>query len=198
MKKQATPAPAPQRTRFLYLVAAVAAIGGVLFGFDTGVISGAILFITQQFHLQASMEEVTTSAVLVGAVIGALIGGPLADQLGRRRIIIGAAVVFLVGTLICVVAALIALFIAGRIIVGIAIGVAAFAVPLYLSEIAPSRVRGTMVSLNQLAVVSGILVAYGVDYLFASTQNWRAMFAVGVIPGLILLIGLLFTPDSPR
>jgi SP family galactose:H+ symporter-like MFS transporter len=196
--KQATTAPAQPRTRFLYVVAAIAAIGGVLFGFDTGVISGAILFITQQFHLTASLEEVTTSAVLVGAVIGALIGGPLADQLGRRRVIIGAAVVFLVGTLICVVAQLIALFIAGRIIVGVAIGVASFAVPLYLSEIAPSRVRGTMVSLNQLAVVSGILVSYGVDYLFASTQNWRAMFAVGVIPGLILLIGLLFTPDSPR
>ncbi len=185
-------------TGFVVLVAAIAAIGGLLFGYDTGVISGAILFITQQFHLNSIGEEVTTSSVLIGAILGAIIGGAFTDRLGRRWSIIDGAIAFIIGTLIAAVAHDIFVLMLGRILVGIAIGVASFVVPMYISEMSPPQARGAMTSLNQVALTLGILVAYGVDYLFTASSNWRAMFAVGLIPGLILLVGMLLMPESPR
>lgn len=185
-------------TTFVYVAVAVAAIGGVLFGYDTGVISGAILFITGDFGLSPTLEEVATSSVLVGAILGAIAGGLLADRIGRRRSIIAASVAFLAGTGIVVVAADLPVFLAGRVLIGMAIGVASFVVPLYISEIAPSALRGGMVSLNQLFITLGILISYGVDYLFAATGNWRAMFAFGAVPATILLVGMFLLPGSPR
>jgi SP family galactose:H+ symporter-like MFS transporter len=184
--------------RFVYVVAAVSAMAGLLFGYDTGVISGALLFIKQQFALSATMQEVVTSAVLVGAVVGAAAGGTLADRFGRRRIIIAAAVVFALGALGTAVAPAVGWLIAGRIVVGTAIGIASFAAPLYISEAAPSSVRGSLVSLNQLAITLGIVVSYLVDYALSGLGAWRWMFGLAAIPATILGTGMLFLPDSPR
>ncbi len=185
-------------TSFVYIAVAVAAIGGVLFGYDTGVISGAILFITGEFGLSPILEEVATSSVLVGAILGAIAGGFLADRIGRRLSIIAASTAFLAGTGVVVVAAGLPVFLVGRVLIGIAIGVASFVVPLYISEIAPSALRGGMVSLNQLFITLGILVSYGVDYLFSASGNWRAMFAFGAVPAIILIVGMFLLTSSPR
>lgn len=185
-------------SRFLYVVAGIAALGGVLFGYDTGVISGAILFITQDFHLTSTMKEVVTSFVLVGAVVGAAAGGAMADRLGRRLSIILAAIVFTVGAIGTALVPNLTWLIAGRFVVGLAIGVASVVTPLYLAEAAPARIRGSLVSLNQLAITVGILVAYLVDYAFSGMRSWRWMFGLAAIPSLALGIGMLFMPRSPR
>jgi len=185
-------------TLFVSIAVAVAAVGGILFGYDTGVISGAILFITSEFALPPTLEEIATSSVLVGAILGAIAGGLLADRAGRRLSIIAASAAFLAGTGIVVVAAGLPVFLAGRVLIGMAIGVASFVVPLYISEIAPSALRGGMVSINQLFITLGILISYGVDYLFSSSGDWRAMFALGAVPAAVLLVGMLLLPDSPR
>ena len=185
-------------TPFVIIAVAVAAVGGILFGYDTGVISGAILFITSEFALPPTLEEIATSSVLVGAILGAIAGGLLADRAGRRLSIIAASAAFLAGTGIVVVAAGLPVFLAGRVLIGMAIGVASFVVPLYISEIAPSALRGGMVSINQLFITLGILISYGVDYLFSSSGDWRAMFALGAVPAAVLLVGMLLLPDSPR
>jgi len=192
-------APEPDRiTGFVLVVAAVAAVAGILFGFDTGVISGAILFINQEFSLTSVMTEVAVSAVLMGAIIGALFGGPLSDRVGRRSSILAASLIFLAGTFVVVLSPIFSIFIVGRILIGIAIGVASFVAPLYISEIAPEHIRGALVSLNQLLITIGILIAYGVNYYFAAAGNWRAMFLAGVIPGTVLLVGMFLMPRSPR
>jgi len=198
MKQHATESVKAKVTGFVILVAIIAAIGGLLFGYDTGVISGAILFITQQFHLNSALEEFTTSAVLIGAIIGAILGGVFADRIGRRWSIIGGAAAFIIGTLIATLAPGEFVLIIGRIIVGMAIGVASFIVPMYISELAPPQARGAMASLNQVGLTLGILVAYGVDYIYAAGGLWRAMFAWGLVPSVILLVGMLFMPDSSR
>jgi sugar porter (SP) family MFS transporter len=185
-------------TRFILVASIIAAVGGILFGFDTGVISGAILFIAKQWDLSKGQAEFATSIVLIGAILGAIVGGALGDRLGRRLSIIGAAALFLVGTVIVSVATGMTPFAIGRLLIGAAIGVASFMVPLYISELVPASVRGGMVSLNQLAVTVGILVSYGVNYVFSRSGNWHAMFAVGAVPGLVLLVGMYLLPESPR
>lgn len=185
-------------TGFVIVAASIAAVGGILFGFDTGVISGAILFITKQWDLSHRMAEWATSSVLVGAVLGAIAGGILGDRLGRRRSIIWSTWLFIGGTVVASIATGMTEFAIGRILIGAAIGVASFMVPLYISEVAPADARGAMVSLNQLAVTIGILASYGVNFAFAADENWRAMFFVGVVPGLVLWLGMLLMPESPR
>ncbi len=183
---------------FVVLIALVAALTGILFGFDTGVISGAILFISKQFQLSALMNGFVVSIVLIGALLGALFSGSLADRLGRRLLLVITSVIFLVGTVICVLAGNIVWLLIGRLIVGIGVGMASFIAPLYISEISPPRYRGGLVSLNQLMIICGILFAYAVDLYFAKTQAWRWMFEVGIIPAIMLFIGMLFLPRSPR
>lgn len=186
---------------FVVVMAIVAAMGGLLFGFDTGVISGAIPFLQQDFGITDSSIELITTAGLLGAIIGALIGGSLTDKLGRRKILMASGVVFAVGALWSGFSANPSSLIAARLFLGIAIGTSSFAVPLYIAEISPTRVRGTLVSLFQLMITIGILVSYFSDFLFANDANpecWRPMFYVGVIPALILLIGMFFMPESPR
>jgi SP family galactose:H+ symporter-like MFS transporter len=184
--------------RFVYIVAAVSALAGLLFGYDTGVISGAILFIKQQFTLSTTMEEVVTSVVLLGAVIGAATGGTLADRFGRRRTIILAAGIFVLGAVGTALAPTIPWLIVSRSVVGIAIGVASFSAPLYISEVSPANARGSLVSLNQLAITFGIVVSYLVDYALSGVGGWRWMFGLATIPATILGIGMLFLPDSSR
>ncbi len=184
--------------RFVYVVALVGALGGALFGYDTGAISGAILYLKQQFSLSAGLQEVVTSIALAGATIGALIGGKLADRYGRRRVIIANAMMFLAGSIGTALAQSVPWLIAGRLFIGSAIGIASFVAPLYLSEMAPAAIRGSLVSLNQVALTGGILVSYLVDYAFAYPAGWHWMFGLGAVPALALAIGIVLMPASPR
>ena len=154
-------------TRIVIVATLISAVGGILFGFDTGVISGAILFIQNHWGLTIAQESLATSSVLIGAIIGAIFGGLMADRIGRKISVIIAAIFFIVGTLIVVSSDSLDVFVPGRIIIGIAIGSASFIVPLYISELAPRRVRGAMVSFNQLFVTAGILIAYAVNNYFS-------------------------------
>jgi SP family galactose:H+ symporter-like MFS transporter len=184
--------------RFVYIAVGVAALGGLLFGFDTGVISGAILFIKEQFSLSTTMEEIVVSAVLIGAVTGAIIGGTLTDRFGRRRLIMLAGIIFTVSSIATALAQTVTVLITGRIVVGIAIGIASFISPLYIAELVPAKVRGALVAVNMLAITTGIVVAYVVDYALSGIQGWRYMFGVAVIPSIILAVAMWRLPDSPR
>jgi len=184
--------------RFVYLATAISALGGLLFGYDVGVISGAILFIKQEFSLSPTMEEIVVSSVLLGSLAGAAIGGALADRLGRRKLLIVTAIVFGCGALGAALAPGTAWLIAARLVAGVAIGIASFVAPLYISEIAPVAIRGKLVSINQVALTSGIVISYLIDYAFAGSQAWRWMFALAVVPAAAFGIGLIFIPNSPR
>lgn len=185
----------------IYVIAVIAATGGLLFGFDTGVISGAIPFFQQDFGLDNSMVELVTSAGLVGAILGALFCGKVTDILGRKKVILASAVIFTLGALWSGFATSIESLIAARLFLGIAIGVSSFAVPLYIAEISPANKRGSLVSMFQLMITIGVLASYLSDLMFADEGNiqcWRPMFYIGVIPALILLVGMAFMPESPR
>jgi sugar porter (SP) family MFS transporter len=183
---------------YFVVIAMVAALAGILFGYDTGVISGAILYINNYFHLTPFTNGIVVSAVLLGALLGAAFSGNLTDAYGRKSVLITVAIIFVVGSLATAIANNLIFFILGRIVVGVAIGVASYAAPLYISEIAPPRHRGALVSLNQLAISIGILVSYVVDYIFAQGDAWRMMLGFGVVPALLLLFGMFFLPRSPR
>jgi sugar porter (SP) family MFS transporter len=179
-------------------VAAVAALGGLLFGYDTGVISGALLFVKQSFRLGPIGQSVVVSAVLVGAVVGAGAAMLVGDRIGRKVLIAASAVVFIAGTAIAAAATSTAVLIGGRVILGVAIGLSSSVVPVYIAEISPERRRGGFVALFQLAITVGIFLAYAVNYAFAPIHGWRWMFLCGVAPALVLLAGVLVLPRSPR
>lgn len=184
---------------WLYIIAGVASLGGLLSGFDTGVISGALLFINQTWPLSPLAQGWVVSSALVGAVLGAAGNGMLADIYGRKKVIIATAVIFALGSVLCGFATSVAWLIAGRMILGLAIGMVNFVIPLYLSELSPQKVRGMLVSLYQLAITAGILFSYLINRIFAlSEYNWRWMLGAGLIPALILLIGISFLGDTPR
>lgn len=178
--------------------AIVAALSGLLFGFDTGAISGALHFVSDTFHLSTLGQETVVSMVLLGALFGGLAGGALTDRIGRRATMILAGFLFIVGALASAVAPEVSVLDISRVVIGIAIGVSSVAAPLYIAEIAPADVRGRLVSCFQLAITIGILFAYFVDEVFSASGDWRAMLALGVLPAVILLIGLKGLPDSPR
>lgn len=180
------------------VTAAMAALGGVLFGYDTGVISGALLFVRADFSLTTGMVGVLTAAVLAGAATGALISGYVADRFGRRWALLITALVFVTGSLACSIAPDILTLIVARFLVGIGIGIASFVAPLYIAEIAPARHRGALVSLNQLAITLGILASFVVSYHYAATGDWRVMFGLGAFPGALLAIGMTTLPETPR
>ena len=184
--------------RFVYVVAVVSALGGLLFGYDTGVISGAILFIEKDYALSNILVGIVVSAVLIGAVIGAAIAGYLADLVGRRKMILMAAIVFILGAIGTAFTPDVLLLIAGRIVVGLAIGIASMTAPLYISEVAPAKARGSLVSINQLAITIGIVASYLVDYALAPIQGWRYMLGLAAVPAIILALGMLPLPDTPR
>ncbi len=170
----------------------------MLFGYDIGVISGAILFIKSEFALSPLAEEIVISAVLLGSLLGAAAGGTLADRYGRRRMLIGTALVFGAGAIGAALAPGTVSLIVARLVAGTAIGIASFVSPLYISEIAPVAIRGKLVSVNQVALTSGIVLSYLVDYAFAASQDWRWMFALAAVPAALFAAGLMFIPDSPR
>src|SRR5437868_11717506 len=184
--------------RFVYVAAIFAALGGLLFGYDTGVISGALIFIKRDFGLTTAAEEVVVSGVLLGASIGAIIGGKAADRFGRRRVLLVTAAIFGVGALASAAAPSPAFLIASRIVLGSAIGLASTNVPVYLSEVAPPHARGWVVSLFQLAATVRIVVAYLIDYAFAGVQGWRWMLGLAVAPALVFGTGMFFLPETPR
>jgi len=187
------------KTLLLYGIAAIAATGGLLFGFDTGVINVALPFIKHQWDLSATAEAWAVSAVLVGGMAGSLLSGRLADALGRKRINLLASLIFVLGSIITAIAPSPDVLIGGRLMLGLAIGIVSFSVPLYIAEIAPSEIRGRLVTFFQLAITIGILVSYLVGYAFADSENgWRLMFWAGFVPAAILFIGMFFVPESPR
>jgi MFS transporter, SP family, galactose:H+ symporter len=188
----------PPNRAFVYIAAIFAALGGLLFGYDTGVISGAELFLKNDFTLTTFALEVIVSGVLAGAAAGALLGGRLADLFGRRRLLIVTAIIFGLGGLACAAATSTTILIVGRIVVGLGIGLSSGTVPVYISEVSPADARGWQVSLFQLAITVGILLAYVVDYAFAAIQGWRWMFGLAVVPAAIFGLGMVFLPESPR
>jgi sugar porter (SP) family MFS transporter len=181
------------------IIAAVASLGGLLFGYDTGVISGALPFLQHRFNLDATMQGVATSAVLIGATVAAAFAGAVSDAFGRKWVIIVVALLFVVGALGSAAAPSLTVLLAARTVVGVAIGVASMLTPLYLAEMAPKERRGFVVSLNQFCITFGILVSYLVDYAFTGVVgDWRWMLGAGAVPGLVLFLGMLLLPESPR
>ncbi len=190
--------PESNRNRFVYASAAICAIGGLLFGFDTGIISGALLFIREDLGLSSFLQSAVVSAILVGAIVGAGTGGYLADRFGRRWMTMVAALVFAVGALGSAFSPTVSLLIVSRIILGLAVGSSTIFVPLYIAEIAPAAVRGALTALFQLAITLGIVVAYLVNFALSDAEAWRWMLGLGAVPAVILLIGMLPLPDTPR
>jgi sugar porter (SP) family MFS transporter len=178
--------------------AATAALGGLLFGYDTGVISGALLFLRTAFQLSPLMLGVVTSTALAGAALGAAFAGRLADRFGRRPILLLTSLIFAAGAAVSALGPDIALLLAGRLLVGVGIGGASMLTPLYLAEIAPAKERGALVSFNQLAVTLGILGSYLIGYALAADGAWRWMLGLGGVPGILLALGMLFLPETPR
>ncbi|MFF2809093.1 sugar porter family MFS transporter [Streptomyces sp. NPDC058000] len=174
------------------------ALGGILWGYDTGVISGAMLFIKKDLVLTPLLEGMVVSGLLVGAMLGAGVSGRLSDSWGRRRLILAASGVFILGTLGASAAIGPWTLIAFRFVLGIGVGIASVVVPLYLTELAPKHIRGGLASLMQLLVTVGIFLAYVVDYLLHDTGAWRWMIGLGIVPAAVLALGILLQPESPR
>lgn len=186
-------------TSSVKLIAAVAAVGGLLFGYDTGVISGALLFIKETWTLTAFEQGWIVSSVLVGAILGAVLSGNLTDKLGRKKIVIITALAFFAGSLATALARSPLELMLYRGLIGFAIGIASYTVPLYISEIAPDDKRGALVSLNQLAITIGIVLSYLIDGIFAKVEyGWRFMMGIGVIPAFLLAAGMALVPETPR
>jgi len=182
----------------LLVVLAVVVVAGLLFGYDQGVISGALGGIRQHFSLSALLTEVVTSWVTLGALIGSLAGGYLADRHGRRRAVLIAGLLFIAGALLQAFAPSVIILVAGRLVVGFGVGVAAVAAPLYGSELAPASHRGRFVSAYQLAITIGIFLAYLVDSALAANDSWRWMLGVSVVPGILLVLVGAIGVESPR
>ncbi|AKK03880.1 sugar porter family MFS transporter [Corynebacterium epidermidicanis] len=178
-------------------VAAISALGGLLFGYDTGVMSGALLYIENEFTLSAAQEGAVTSMLLVGAAIGALTGGRVADAIGRRLTLILGGLIFVGGSIACALAADVLSLGASRTVLGLAVGMVSIVVPMYISEMVPADVRGRLVSLNTLMIVVGQLVAFLTNSALAHTGSWRLMLGLAAVPGAMLAIGMVALPDSP-
>ena len=188
-----------QRHFWLYLVTIVASLGGLLAGFDMGVISGALLFIEDTWPLDDITKGWVVSSAIVGAVIGAASNGHFSDVYGRKKIIIATAVIFILGSLLSAIAPSVGWLIFARMLVGVAVGMVNFIVPIYLSEISPQRIRGMLVSLYQLAITAGILFSYLINGVYADSEySWRLMMFSGIYPAIVLLIGIIFLQDTPR
>lgn len=179
------------------IVAGVAALGGLLFGYDTGVMSGALLFVGPEFGMSAHEEGLVTSMLLVGAAVGALAAGRVASVIGRRRTLIAGGLIFVAGSVWCALANSAAELATARTFLGVAVGAVSIVSPMYISEITPAAVRGRMVSLNTLMIVVGQLLAYGVNSLLAASGSWHWMLGLAAVPGGALALGMVLLPDTP-
>jgi sugar porter (SP) family MFS transporter len=180
------------------MVAVVVILTGLLFGYDQGVISGALSFMAKDLHLGTALQEVVTSWVTLGALVGALVAGWLADRYGRQKAMMIGAVLFAVGALGQSLAPDTGILVVSRFVIGFGVGVASLAGPLYAAEMAPASVRGRYVSSYQLAITIGILLAYIADSALSSSGRWRVMLGLSIVPGLLLLVVAFWMPDTPR
>jgi len=191
---------------YVFLVCIVAALGGLLFGYDTAVINGAIGPLKAHFDLNEVQEGWAMGCALLGCAIGAVAAGALSDRFGRKKVLILSAIMFLVSALGTALPRTLTTFIIFRIIGGVGVGAASMSSPMYIAEISPARIRGRMVSVNQFAIVTGMLVVYFVNYFIAlqgdelwnQQAGWRWMFGSESVPALMLLVLLFFVPESPR
>ncbi|MDA4891800.1 sugar porter family MFS transporter [Streptomyces sp. MS2A] len=196
-----TGVPAGDRDRtpaLVYAVAGVSALGGLLFGYDTGIISGALLHLRDDMDLSSREQEIVVSVILLGAMAGALLAGRLAVRHGRRRVVVAVAVVFALGAAAAAVAPGVGSLIAARFVLGLAVGGASNMVPVYIAEAAPARIRGRLMVLFQLMVACGQLIAYLCGWALSGSGGWRTMFALAVLPAVVLGVGMLCLPESPR
>jgi len=202
-----SPPASPSKPKFIvYFIGLTAALAGLLFGLDIGVISGAEQFIQKDFKISDEMIQLVVSALLWGAVIGTLLSGFLSKKFGRRKTILISAVIFVIGAVACAFSPSHEFLIAARFFLGIAVGVASFTAPLYLSEVSPRDVRGAMISMYQLMITIGIVLAFLSDTWLASYAvidgqvggHWRTMLGVIAIPAAIMFVGVCFLPESPR
>ncbi|MGQ9504362.1 MAG: sugar porter family MFS transporter [Thermogutta sp.] len=192
--------------RYILLLTLVATLGGLLFGYDTAVIAGAIDYMVEKFSLTPAMKGWITSNILLGCAAGAILAGPLSDWLGRRRLLLGTAVIFGVSAIGTAVPANLTQFVFFRILGGLAVGAAALVAPIYIAEIAPAHLRGRLVALQQIAIISGMVVVAVVNWFIAlqgdHTWNvhwgWRWMFGSETLPALLFLFCLGLVPESPR
>ena len=188
------------RQAYVIFVTVIAAIGGLLFGFDTAIVAGATRYLKDQFALTSLQEGWAVSVVLVGCMFGAGFAGTISDRIGRKRFMLISAVLFFVSAVGCALPQNMVQFLAFRFVGGLGIGSASILAPLYIAEVSPARIRGALVSVNQMAIVTGILLAYLVNWAFAGVgpNNWRWMYGMGVLPSIVFFILLLRVPESPR
>src|SRR5581483_1323908 len=189
--------------RRLILISLIATIGGLLFGYDTGVVNGALLYMGRDLELTPADEGLITAALLLGAALGSLLAGRLADRIGRRRTLWLLAGTFVAGAIACALAPDRSALAAFRFLLGLAVGGASVVVPTYLAELAPPEIRGRLVTQNELMIVSGQLLAFAINALIAHTWGeshtvWRWMLGVAALPGIVLGFGSVFLPESPR
>ncbi|MFT8323177.1 MAG: sugar porter family MFS transporter [Bacillus sp. (in: firmicutes)] len=199
------PGDSPNQKRNLKKIAIISTFGGLLFGFDTGVINGALPFMARpsELNLNAFTEGLVTSSLLFGAAFGAMFSGRLSDTIGRRKIILYLAIIFLVATLGCSFAPNVPIMVGFRFLLGLAVGGASVAVPTFLAEMSPTELRGQMVTQNELMIVTGQLLAYITNATIAHTMDgashvWRYMLVIATIPAIALWLGMLIVPESPR
>jgi len=183
---------------FILRISSIAALGGVLYGYDMGIIAAAAIFVKRRFALSTGVEELVVSIVLIGAMTGAIVGGAVADRIGRRATLVWAAGIFIVGSLLAPLAVNVAVLILARAIIGLGIGFTSVTAPVYVSELAPPQSRGMLIGLYQFALTVGIALADLVGYLLARQEAWRLMFGLAVVPTVLFLAVILTVPESPR
>jgi sugar porter (SP) family MFS transporter len=183
---------------FIRRVSFIAGLGGILYGFDMGVIAAALIYVRDSFHLSTVMQEILVIAVLIGVMVGALVGGAVADRIGRRKTLVWGAILFILGSILAPLSPNVYVLFVARALLGIAVGFTSVTAPVYVSELAPPQSRGMLIGLYQFALTSGIALADLVGYWFAASQGWRWMFAFGLVPAVLFLFMVLTVPESPR
>lgn len=186
------------RSGFIWRVAFIAGLGGILYGYDMGIIAAALIFVRDAFQISTRVQEIVVSIVLVGAMLGAIVGGSIADRIGRRATLLWGAALFILGSILAPLSPNVVLLIIARALLGLAIGFTSVTAPVYVSELAPPQSRGRLISLYQLALTAGIALADLVGYSLAGQQEWRWMFGLGVLPAVLFLLLTLTLPESPR
>lgn len=182
----------------MYLIATVAALAGLLFGYDAGIISGAMLFIKKSFQISNTQLGIMVSAVPFGALVASAFCGRLSDIFGRKVILLVTAILYVIGSIFSAIAGSIDVLILARLLLGLAVGLGSYSAPMYIAEVAKQNNRGALVTLNQLAITVGIMLSYVIDFIFAYHGQWRYMLGCGFIPAIILLLCVLSLPESPR
>lgn len=186
------------RRGFVWKVSFIAGLGGILYGYDMGIIAAALIFVRSSFSLTTQMEEIVVSIVLIGAMLGAITGGSIADRIGRRATLLWGGGIFIFGSIVAPLSPNVAMLIAARTLLGVAIGFTSVTAPVYVSELSPPQSRGMLIGLYQFALTVGIALADLVGYWLANQQAWRLMFGIGAIPAIVFFFMVLVLPESPR